>query len=394
MSLQPSEECLTRVRSERLLKIQRELAAEGIDGLLLTDPINMRYATGLSMMPLWLATTNFARYTLIPATGTPVLFEYPEGQFLAKQHFSDVRPVRYWQSRFVGDRARNEANTWAAEIADALKERVSGMNLGIDRLDHYGFLALSEAGFSLRDADAPLQRARVIKTKDEITLLSHSLDVTETALKEFENSIKPGVSEHDLLAAFWAGILKQGGEWCYTRLISSGSRTNPWFQEASTRTVSEGELVGIDTDTIGPEGYACDISRTFLCGDGKLTTPQRDAFTVARDFIEGAIGEFKPGRSFAEITDSLPRIPTQYLAQRYPIFAHGIGMDDEPPFLPFPDQTTSAATEGTCLPGMVLCVECYAGVENGKDGVKLEEQIQITDSGPVKMSRYPLAPLL
>ena len=75
-------------------------------------------------------------------------------------------------------------------------------------------------------------------------------------------ALRPGISEQALWAELHAGNIARGGEWIETRLLASGPRTNPWFQECSSRVIEAGELVGFDTDLIGPYGYCADISRT------------------------------------------------------------------------------------------------------------------------------------
>jgi hypothetical protein len=57
---------LERLRGNRLRKVQAEMRARDVGTLLLTDPINIRYVTGVSVMPLWSA-TNLAHYVLVPA---------------------------------------------------------------------------------------------------------------------------------------------------------------------------------------------------------------------------------------------------------------------------------------------------------------------------------------
>ena len=49
-------------------------------------------------------------------------------------------------------------------------------------------------------------------------------------------------------------------------MLASGPRTNPWFQEASMRPVEAGDMLSFDTDMVGPYGYCCDISRSWVCG--------------------------------------------------------------------------------------------------------------------------------
>jgi len=55
----------------------------------------------------------------------------------------------------------------------------------------------------------------------------------------------------------------RGGEWIETRLLSSGPRTNPWFQECGQRIVQNNEIVSWDSDLVGSYGICVDISRSW-----------------------------------------------------------------------------------------------------------------------------------
>jgi Xaa-Pro aminopeptidase len=139
---------------------------------------------------------------------------------------------------------------------------------------------------------------------------------------------------------------------------------------------------------IGPEGYACDISRTFLCGD-KATAVQKDAYRVAYEFVMGLSEMLRPGAAYEDIARAMPPYPQEYAAQRYPVIIHGIGTDDEPPFIPFPDAPGAVMPQGEFKENMVVSVEFYAGKEGEQDGVKLEDEVLITKDGPVLLSLYP-----
>jgi Xaa-Pro aminopeptidase len=221
----------TRLRRERLSKLQREMAARQVGALLLTNPINIRYATGVSIMPLWTA-VNLAHYALIPVEGSPVIFEYALAQFRVDPIWPGSRPAYFWQARFADQLAGERSSEWAAEIADVLKSwGLTHERLGIDILDFHGFAALQKQALTLTDADEPLQAARIIKTNDEIELLKQSAAVCEAALHDLEHAIHPGVTENELLGVFWHRMLALGGEHCSTRLLVSGHKTNPWFHE-------------------------------------------------------------------------------------------------------------------------------------------------------------------
>ena len=377
-----------RLRRERLEKTQAAMANADMGAMLLTDTIMIRYVTGLSVMPLWTA-TNLAHYVLVPIEGSPIIFEYSKALLRVDHLWEQGRPAHHWQARFADQMADEISDQSVAEIVDMLRQwGVADATLGIDRLDYIGFNALQKAGIRLGDADGPLQKARNIKTVDEIELMRQSAAIAEVAMYDFEQAIRPGVTENELLAIFWHRMLAMGGEWCFCRLIASGHKTNPWFQEAGHKMVRPGDLVGIDTDMIGPEGYACDFSRTFLCGD-RATDVQKDAYKVAHEFTERLAEICKPGASFHDIANNIPSYPEKYKQQRYSVVLHGIGTDDEFPFIPFPDDEAATMPEGELQENMIVCVEFYAGEVGKQDGVKLEDEVLVTKDGPVIITLYP-----
>ena len=276
---------LARLRRDRLGKVQREMAARDIGALVLTDIVNIRYCTGVAVMPLWTA-VNIAHYVVVPVTGGPVIFESGGAEFRQRPHWPAVRPSMFWQARVTDSDSPGKASAWAAQVRGVLAERgLAGGRIGIDVLDFNGYAALQALGLELTDADRAMSAARIIKLPDEVELMRRSCAVAESALHEMEAAIRPGISENELLAIFWHGILAQGGEHCFTRLLVSGQKTNPWFHEADGKRVEPGDLVAIDTDTIGPEGYVADFSRTFLCGE-TASGDEYEAFYVAVEFVQ------------------------------------------------------------------------------------------------------------
>ena len=81
-------------------------------------------------------------------------------------------------------------------------------------------------------------------------------------------------------------------------------------------------------------------------------------------------------------------MPERYYARRYGSVIHGVGLCDEWPRIGYADQAAQSH-EGVLEPGMTLCVESYVGAEDGVEGVKLEEQILITDTGVARLSTFP-----
>lgn len=388
---------LATLRRDRLVKLQRAMRDHDVPALLLTNPVNIRFATGVSVMPIWTA-INFARYALVPQEGDPVVFEYGKSLFIAQEIWPHSEPAKYFQYRFTQHEAVKRSDDWARGITSHLEKMglrlttgSAKFKVGFDALDHYGHAALQRAGVELVDADQSIVDAKLIKSADEIKLLRESCSIAETALRHMEDAIKPGVSEHELFGKFFGKVIELGAEYSSTRLLCAGHRTNPWFHEVSQYCVRPGDLVGIDTDMTGPEGYLCDISRTFVCAD-RMTANQAEIYAVAKDFVYGVMEQCKPGVSYESLVRNAPPVPEKYRPQSYSCMMHGSGFDDEPPYLPYLHQVHEGALvpRGELQENMVLSVEFYAGAPGERDGVKLEEQILITRNGCELLSRYPL----
>ena len=105
--------------------------------------------------------------------------------------------------------------------------------------------------------------------------------------------------------------------------MASGDRTNPWQQEAGSRRIRPGDLVGFDTDMVGPFGYFADISRTFFCGPGKPSDHQKELYQRAYEEITFNMELMQPGMGFREVTEKAFRQPERFRRQHYPALAHG-----------------------------------------------------------------------
>ena len=175
-----------------------------------------------------------------------------------------------------------------------------------------------------------------------------------------------------------------------TRLLNSGYRTNPWYQECGEKKLKEGEIVSFDTDLVGPFGYVCDISRAWICCETKPTGRQHELLDVSRDQIYHNLSLLRPGVSTTEISDKSFRMPEKFEPQQYLGLIHGVGMGDEHPVAVPAKFAHRGVMETVLQPGMTLSVESYVGEVGGLEGVKLEEQVLITEAGAEVLSTFPL----
>ncbi len=383
---------LTAMRQYRLERIRAELRRRDYAGALLYDPINIRYATDSTNMQLWVA-HNPTRHCFVATDGPVVLFDYFSCEHLSDHSgvVDEVRPAVSFMYMYGGELSENRARRWAAGIADLVSEH-GGDNrrIAVDHLNPEGVAELARLSVTVGNGEAVMEQARLIKSPDEILAMRRSIVACENAMAEMEDKLKPGISENELWAELHRGNIARGGEWIETRLLSSGPRTNPWFQECSSRIIEAGDLVAFDTDLIGPYGFCADLSRTWLCGAGEPTEEQRWLYRTAADQIAFNTELLKPGTSFRDLVHQSTVPPGDCFPTRYGVLYHGVGLADEYPTLPHGTDWTEDTPDGVLEAGMVMCVESYIGRLAGDEGVKLEDQILITESGTEPLSRYPL----
>lgn len=380
---------LDRARCYRIARLRQELARHDCAGLLLYDPVNIRYAFDSSNMAVW-TSHNASRYALILTDGPGVIFE-----FAGCEHLNDnlpgvdeVRNSRSWIYFLTGDRTESRAAEWAAEIADLIRAKV-GVNrrLAVDKLEPLGVFALQKQGIEVIDGQQITEHARCIKSPDEIELMRWTIRVCEAGMARMYEASQPGVMEREIWAELHYENARSGGEWLETKLLSAGPRTNPWYQECSDYVVKRGDMISFDTDMIGPYGYCADLSRSWTCGHVRMTGNQRQLYETALEQIDHNLALLKPGLSFREFNEKSWRIPDKHLAYRYTVAVHGVGMADEwPAVYLHPDFHNNY--EGCFAENMVVNVESLIA-EQGSESIKLETQVLLTRSGAERLDTFP-----
>lgn len=382
---------LQQVRTYRQARVREQMARHGVDAVILSDPVNIRYATGTRNMQVFSQRNAPSRYLLL-TPGRSILFEFTGCLHLADGYetVDEVRPATTASFVAAGPRIAERERAWATEMNDLIAELVGkGATLGLERLNAGTAIALGELGLRIVDAQQPVEMARAIKSAEEMKCIHTSLRATEIAVGKLRDAIRPGITENELWSVLHKSVIEQNGDYCETRLLSAGQRTNPWFQETATHLVGENELVALDTDVVGCHGYYSDFSRTFHAGPGRPSEAQRDLYKVAHEQVDHNMGILKAGMSFRDYAEQAWTIPEEYYANRYYLSAHGCGMTGEYPYLYHHGDFPDAGYDGIIEAGMTICVESYIGEENGAEGVKLEQQVLITETGVELLSRFP-----
>lgn len=387
---------LQEMRRYRWARLTRHIVERDYGGILLFDPLNIRYATDSTNMQLW-NTHNPFRAVLLCADGYMVVWDYKNSPFLSK--FNPlVKEQRSGADLFYfdrGDKVDIAADVFSKEVQELIKEHGSdNKRLAVDKIMLHGLRALEAQGFQIMEGEEVTEKARSIKGPDEILAMRCASVACENSVKIMEQVARTSVpngnmSEDDIWAVLHAENIKRGGEWIETRLLTSGQRTNPWFQECGPRIVQNNEIVAFDTDLIGSYGMCVDISRTWWIGDRSPRSDMVYAMQHAYEHIMKNMEMLRPGIPMRDLTMNSHVLDKKFQKGKYGCLMHGVGLCDEWPLISYPDKYVEGAFDYQLEAGMVLCVEALVSPEGGDFSIKLEDQVLITADGFENLSRYP-----
>ena len=392
---------LPRMREFRWKRLTDHIVQRGYGGLLMFDPLNIRYATDSTNMQLW-NTHNPFRAVLLCSDGYMVIWDYKNSPFLSE--FNPlVKEQRSGADLFYfdrGDKIDIAADKFSNEVRTLITEHSeSNMRLAVDKIMLHGLRSLEAQGFEIMEGEEVTEKCRSVKGKDEILAMRCASEACENAVAIMEQKAridvpKGNTSEDDIWAVLHAENIKRGGEWIETRLLASGPRTNPWFQECGPRIVQNNEIVAFDTDLVGSYGICVDISRTWWIGDKPPRPDMIYAMQHAHEHIMYNMDLLRPGIHMRDLTFNAHKLDKNFQNGKYGCLMHGVGLCDEWPLIAYPDKFVEGAYDYVLEPGMVLCVEALVSPENGDFSIKLEDQVLITENGYENLTKYPFDPIL
>lgn len=402
---------LDRARAQRLM------TQAGLDALILFSPEAFRHATGAGPGVATMWRREGAVAVLIPADAalpetavisdlfapafrsvspiadlreTPIwvealTMEHPESNAPARAQFA---PLWQGKDRPAGNRRPEtfDALNCYRHLRDALTEK--GLMRGrigveLEAVSARGFPALVEAlaPATLIDATDVAQGLRAVKSATEIAHLRAAVGLAEQGIAAVRAAITPGVTQSGLSAIWRETIARLGpgsgltGAWDY---ISVGP--DPWGGDA---TALRGDLVKVDVGCL-VAGYTSDSGRTFVLGPPSRL--QSGVWDALRAGFEAGLPLLTPGTPLAEVH----RVTEAAIRARgldgytRGHFGHSLGTGPGSEEWPFISASATALVEA----GMVLAFECPFYIK-GLGGMILEDQIEITESGPVPMNRFP-----
>ena len=242
-----------------------------------------------------------------------------------------------------------------------------------------------------------MHKLRAVKSQLEVDLITNACSITDKTFRRLLGFIKPGVWEFEIEAEIYHEFLRNRSRGpAFETIVASGADSCTLHYVKNDKQCRNGELVLID---FGAEyaNYAADVTRTIPVG-GRFSKRQKQVYNAVLKVQKAAIELLTPGKTFDEYSKEVGQImeaelirlgllnsdevkkqsPDQPLYKKY--FPHGtshhLGLDVHD----YGDKYRKFE------PGMVLTCEPGIYIRDEAIGIRIENDILITEDGPVDLT--------
>src|SRR6201981_2347183 len=385
-----------RLRRERLARARALLQKSELGALLCFDMNNVRYITA-THIGTWAQDKN-SRFTLLPQNDEPILWDFGSA---AKHHALNCPWLGPERSRPGISMLRGAMTPEMGRAEDVAKKirielEMRGLHkepVGIDIIELPVLFALQKEGIKVVDGQALMSEARLIKTKDEISLLNHSAMMVDAAYDELYRPMTPGMSHNQAVCLVSKVLYDMGSEYVEAVNAISGERCNPHPHVFSDRVLRPGDPVYYDV-LHSYMGYRTCYYRCFTIG--YASHAMIDAYKRCREYLDAAISLVRPGRTTGEIAALWPKAQEFGFPNEEAAFAlqygHGVGLAIwEKPVI---SRLVSLDHPHKIKPGMVFALETFWPSTDGWAAARIEEEIVVTETGHEVINRFPAEELL
>ena len=380
-----------RLRDYRLSRARAALDASECGAFLLFDFYNIRYTTHT-----WIGGAlgdKMIRYALLTRDHDPVLWDFGSA---VKHHkiYSRWVPEENYRAGFLGFRGAVSPTVGlmesaVAEIKSLLTEAgVADQPVGVDIVEPPFLFEMQRQGLSVVDAQQHMLDARVIKSPDEIMLLTQAVAMVDGVYQGIVERLKPGTRENEIVAFANQRLYEMGSDQVEAINAISGERCNPHPHNFTDRWIRPGDQAFFDI-IHSFNGYRTCYYRTFSVGSA--TPAQRAAYTQAREWMDRGIAGIRPGVGTDEVAALLPKAEEFGFGSEMEAFglqfAHGLGLGlHERPII---SRLNSMKEPVELQTGMVFALETYCPASDGYSAARIEEEIVLTEDGPQVITLFP-----
>ena len=346
-------------------RLTKRIVAERLDAIIASSPENVTYVSGFVVPSQSLMRWRHAA-CIVTADGRISIVAIDMEAATVKAHagIDDLRIYR----EFTDDPMD--------KLADALKDlKVDRGKVGVEMefLPAKDFSTLQKNVPNVRwiAADAIFNKARQIKTPDELTLLRSLSKLTDNAIGTALRSAKVGMSETELAGSLLTSLFGGGAESYKLMIIASGERSQFPNVGPTDRRLQKGDIIRMEI--FGQKsGYLTGVCRTAVVGDA--TAEQRKIWSNLIECKYLVMDLITPGASCPEVYRKFLKKFSELGFEPISFVAHGIGLHlhEEPYMGRYGNEVVEAGMVGAFEPLVYI---------PGRFGMQNKDMFCVTDKG-------------
>lgn len=314
---------------------------EGVDALLVTNPVNVRYLTGLD-------SSNAA--VLVRADGSATLAT--DSRYIEMTKGLDLEVVE------------------DSDVTGRLAAAGAGIEAG-----HMTVATFNRLGEGLVPTEQVVERLRMVKDEEEIELLRRACAISDQAFADISGNIRPGVTEREVARALEARMVELGADKpAFDSIVASGENGAIPHHSPGARELRAGDLVTLDFGALY-QGYHADMTRTVALGPPAGW--QREIYDLVAAAQLAGRQALAPGASVRDVDTAARSVVADagYGEHFRHGLGHGVGLEiHEEPFLgPSRTGRLKDRVPITVEPGVYL---------PGRGGVRIEDTLVTREGGP------------
>jgi Xaa-Pro aminopeptidase len=355
--------------AERVKKLQRRLRADDMDGLIISNPHDIRYLTGFIGDDSWL---------WVPASGSS-LAAISDMRF--KDHIPDEAPhLRAVMRGREKGKNENLAQATARHLSRRKLERV-GVQAAYLRVPERKSIAKAFGAKLVKDYDDKLLQQRSIKDASEIKNIQQAVKIQQLAFTEMREILEPGITETEVAGFLEYRMKCHGAENIgFNTIVAFDGHSSHNHAIPGQQKLKKNSNILIDWGA-KYNGYVSDMTRVLNMGKPKKAIAE--IYKVVEEALHAGIDAVGPGVALKEVDDASRNVLKKHKHKLVHGLGHGIGL--------FVHEQPGIGQHDTPLePGHVITIEpgIYLGA---KGGVRLEDDILVTKSGAKNLSDLPTA---
>ena len=337
--------------NDRIQNLRNKMGGLNLQGMIISNPINIKYLTGIEAEGVLLITRKENIY------------------------ITDSRYIEY---------VSNTVTPFDEIVVDDFK------NISKDDYENF-FMFCENVGFeenyvtyamykkymhiykinNFIEAESIINKLRMIKDSEEIENIREACRITDECFTFLQGFIKPGMTEKQIARKIQNYYMDNADGVSFEPIVASGENSSKPHAIPTDRVIKENDIITIDMGC-KIKGYCSDMTRTIFIG--RPTEEQKRVYNLVLDNQEKSLREMKDG---ASIKDIAKIVTSNFALQGYDLvhsLGHGVGLEiHETPFI-------KEANDNTLKENMVVTDEPGIYIP-GNFGIRIEDTILITKDG-------------